>query len=42
MRYNTLLIIFTMNSYPEDIDKLDKSYIRNNRIDLGISIDKNK
>jgi len=35
-----VIYLFTMNSSPDEINKLDKSYIRNNRIDMIISLDK--
>lgn len=33
-----VIYLFTMNSKPEDINKMDNSYIRENRIDLVIEI----
>ena len=33
-----VIYVFTMNSSPDDIRKLDKSYIRNNRIDLILNL----
>ena len=37
-----VIYLFTMNSSPEEINKLDASYIRNNRIDLILPLDRNK
>ena len=34
-----VIYLFTMNSSPEEINKLDPSYIRNNRIDLILPLD---
>ena len=33
-----VIYVFTMNSHPDDINKLDESYIRSNRIDLLIEL----
>lgn len=37
-----VIYLFTMNSSPDEINNLDPSYIRNNRIDLILSLDKEK
>jgi len=33
-----VIYVFTMNSTPEEINELDSSYIRNNRIDININL----